>query len=56
MIESPEPKPIGARQIVGFSLPPEIAAAVKSEAAHRRMSLRKLFEEMWTDYRAKHNP
>jgi len=38
------------RQIVGFSLPPELARAVKVEAAERKMSLRKLFEEMWADY------
>ena len=41
------------RQIVGISLSPETAAAVKMEAARRKLSLRKLFEEMWTDYQAK---
>lgn len=41
------------RQIVGFSLPPEMAAAVKNEAARRKVSLRKLFEEMWEGYTAK---
>jgi hypothetical protein len=38
------------RQIVGFSLPPELARTVKAEAAKRGVSLRKLFEEMWTSY------
>ncbi|WP_158498636.1 hypothetical protein [Martelella endophytica] len=38
------------RQIVGFSLSPEMARAVKTEAASRDLSLRKLFEEMWIDY------
>lgn len=41
------------RQIVGFSLPPEVATAVKEEAARRKVSLRKLFEEMWEGYSAK---
>ena len=38
------------RQIVGFSLSPELARDVKTEAARRGVSLRKLFEEMWNDY------
>jgi hypothetical protein len=41
------------RQIVGFSLPPALATAVKEEAARRNVSLRKLFEEMWEGYSAK---
>jgi len=41
------------RQIVGFSLSPERAAAVKMEATRRKLTLRKLFEEMWQDYIAK---
>lgn len=41
------------RQIVGVSLSPEMAAAVKMEAARRKLTLRKLFEEMWQDYIAK---
>lgn len=45
-------KPAGhSRQIVGFSLPPEIAQEVKVEAAKRNVSLRKLFEELWTLYK-----
>jgi hypothetical protein len=38
------------RQIVGFSLPPEQASAVKMEAARRGVSLKKIFDEMWTLY------
>lgn len=39
-----------ARQIVGLSLSPETASAVKAEAARRNISLKKLFEEMWALY------
>jgi hypothetical protein len=38
------------RKIIGFSMSPAMAAEVKSEAARRGMSLRKLFEEMWSLY------
>jgi hypothetical protein len=38
------------RQILGFSLAPEMAGKVKVEAAQRNLSLRKLFEEMWELY------
>lgn len=48
-----QPEPQRNRQIVGFSLPPELATAVKDEAARRKVSLRKLFEEMWEGYTAK---
>ena len=41
------------RQIVGFSLPPDLAAEVKVEAAKRNLSLRKLFGEMWALYKTK---
>lgn len=41
------------RQIVGFSLSPEMATAVKLEAARRKLTLRKLFEEMWRNYTEK---
>ena len=41
------------RQIVGFSLSPEMARDVKTEAARRGVSLRKLFEEMWGDYNSR---
>ncbi len=40
----------GTRQIVGFSLPPAIAREAKAEAARRGLSLRGLFEEMWSRY------
>jgi len=41
------------RQIVGFSLPPDLASEVKVEAAKRAVSLRQLFTEMWALYKAK---
>lgn len=48
-----QPDTARSRQIVGFSLPPGMAAAVKDEAARRKVSLRKLFEEMWEGYTAR---
>ncbi|UVT18056.1 MAG: hypothetical protein H8K03_22440 (plasmid) [Nitrospira sp.] len=44
-------KTLQPRQIVGFSLPPDLAAEVKVEAARRNISLRKLFTELWTIYK-----
>jgi hypothetical protein len=44
------PRKKTSRQIVGFSLPPELAGKVKVEAARRQLSLKKLFEEMWGLY------
>ncbi|NJM34244.1 MAG: hypothetical protein HC850_05485 [Rhodomicrobium sp.] len=41
------------RQIVGFSLPRELAARVKSEAGRRNLSLRNLFIELWALYEEK---
>lgn len=41
------------RQIIGFSLPPDLAGEVKMEAARRNLSLRKLFVEMWALYKTK---
>jgi hypothetical protein len=41
------------RQIVGFSLSPELASQVKVEAARRGISLRTLFVELWELYKAK---
>lgn len=38
------------RQIVGISLSPDTANAFKAEAKRRGLSVRKLFEEMWTAY------
>ncbi|MFN3746893.1 MAG: hypothetical protein ACK4TL_19510 [Hyphomicrobiaceae bacterium] len=55
MEKSTAPRPGPAkRQIIGLSLSPELATDVKLEAARRRLSLRKLFEEMWSEYRAQH--
>lgn len=42
-----------SRRIVGFSLPPELAAEVKAEAARRNVSLRTLFVELWALYKTK---
>lgn len=39
------------RKIVGLSLPPEVTAELKMEAARRGVSLRALFLEMWTLYK-----
>lgn len=41
------------RKIIGFSLTPELASEVKQEAARRRLSLKKLFEELWEAYKAR---
>lgn len=38
------------RQIVGISLPPDVARSFKAEAARRGVSLKELFEEMWELY------
>lgn len=38
------------RKIVGFSMSPALAVEVKREAAEQGVSLRKLFEDMWTLY------
>jgi hypothetical protein len=46
-----KPDTHGNRQIVGVSLDPAMARSFKSEAAERGLSLRKLFEEMWTLYK-----
>jgi hypothetical protein len=45
-----EPDRKDNRQILGISLTPEMARAVKGEAARRGLSLRKLFEEIWSEY------
>lgn len=39
------------RQIVGFSLTPELVAEVKDEAVRRNISLKRLFSEMWALYK-----
>lgn len=38
------------RQILGFSLKPDLAREVKAEAAKRGLSLKALFEELWELY------
>jgi hypothetical protein len=38
------------RKIIGISLSPELASKVKAEADRRHISLRRLFEELWTCY------
>lgn len=38
------------RRIIGISLAPQVAGEVKAEAARRGISLKRLFEEMWTQY------
>lgn len=39
------------RQIIGLSLPPDVAREVKQEAAKRGLSLRGLFLAMWELYK-----
>lgn len=41
-----------ARQIVGLSLPPDVARDFKTEATRRGLSVRALFQEMWAAYKA----
>mgnify|MGYP001765886620 CR=1 FL=1 len=45
---NPLPK---SRQIVGFSLDPQIARDVKAFAAKEGLSLKQLFEDMWRSYK-----
>jgi hypothetical protein len=40
----------GVRQVVGFSLPPELACKVKADAGRWNLSLRKFFVELWDIY------
>jgi hypothetical protein len=56
MNKSPNPNPRSGRQIVGFSLPTDLAQEVKAEAARRNMSLRNLFQEMWALYQKSQPP
>jgi hypothetical protein len=51
--QGPRPQRPTPRQIVGFSLSPELASELKLEAARRQLSLRKLLEEMWQIYKEK---
>lgn len=41
------------RKILGVSLSPAIAGAVKQEAARRGITVKSLFMEMWEEYLAK---
>lgn len=41
------------RQIVGVSLDPRMAKEFKAEAKRRGVSMRRLFEEMWSAYTAR---
>ena len=43
-------KNVTERRIIGFSLNPQLALEVKTEAARRGVSLKKLFEEIWVLY------
>jgi hypothetical protein len=49
--KAPRP-PAEGRQIVGFSLPRDLAAEVKMEAARRGVSLKELFTEIWALHRS----
>jgi hypothetical protein len=40
----------GNRRIIGFSLDPQLATKVKTEAARRGIPLKKLFDELWALY------
>jgi hypothetical protein len=51
MAKKPAKPNIIPRQIVGFSLSPELASEVKMEAARRGISLKKLFAEVWERYK-----
>jgi hypothetical protein len=53
MKQQPRMREKRPRQIVGFSLSPDLASQVKIEAAARGLSLRDLFSELWTLYTAK---
>lgn len=44
---------LAPRQIVGFSLEPDLAREVKAVAAKRGLSLKELFGEMWAAYQKK---
>ena len=44
------PMPQKDRKILGISMSPTMAGDIKAEAARRNISLRKLFEELWSMY------
>ncbi len=41
----------GETQIIGFRLPKDLAREVKVEATQRGISLKKLFAELWDQYK-----
>jgi hypothetical protein len=41
----------GARQMVGFSLPRDLATEIKGEAARRKIAVTRLFVGLWLLYR-----
>jgi hypothetical protein len=43
----------GPRQMIGFSLPQNLAVEVKEEAARRKVAVVKLFAELWPIYKNK---
>ena len=53
MKQQPRMREKRPRQIIGFSLSPDLASQVKMEAAARGLSLRDLFTEIWGLYKAK---
>ena len=53
MSKSSQSKKLTARQIVGLSLPPDLAREVKQEAAWRGLSLENLFLKIWQLYKTK---
>ena len=53
MSKSSQSKNLTARQIIGLSLPPDLAREVKQEAARRGLSLKDLFLEIWQLYETK---
>jgi hypothetical protein len=44
------------RQIIGFSLDPELASEVKAEADRRGLPLKVLFRELWALYKKQKKP
>ena len=53
MSKSSQSKNHTTRQIVGLSLPPDLAREVKQEAARRGLRLKDLFLEIWQLYKTK---
>ena len=47
MIFSSSPAFTGPRQMIGFSLPRDLAAEIKEEAARRKVTVTRIFIELW---------